>query len=314
GNRAPLPAPKPWRPSAASACRRSSVPPPTGAGGRSGHSARAAPGRARQATLAARRGHPRHRRPPPGHVPRPAAGHGPGGAVRPVPGGPARLARGPRRPRCGVAAGDVVGGGAGDASSDHELWAGRHRGVRCVLRGLRAGWARRRPRAPGPLRGRGPERRGPRPGAGRVPGRAAGPAGPGSLHACATTLASILARIAESPDEARVRRLRRANARFEAQVARHACGLGLLRLAGFEEATEDGEPVVALYGDPWADGGGFGKVQESPCRVSSRISACSLPSSGPPLAARAPPRRAAPGGAARAAAPRRAWRLEARYL
>lgn len=83
------------------------------------------------------------------------------------------------------------------------------------------------------------------------------------LHACATTLANILARIAESPGEARVRRLRLANARFEAQVARHACGLGLLRLAGFEDATEDGEPVVAFYGDPLADGGGFGKVQES---------------------------------------------------
>lgn len=72
-----------------------------------------------------------------------------------------------------------------------------------------------------------------------------------TLHRCVKTLVSVLQRIEEKPTDVRVRRLRRGNAKFHAEVGRHGPALELLLLAGFvEEGDADGDPTLVFHGCP----------------------------------------------------------------
>lgn len=71
-----------------------------------------------------------------------------------------------------------------------------------------------------------------------------------TLPACARTLESILRRIIQAPGDERYRRLKRSNARFQAEVGSHPSGVDLLLFAGFEEEATDAGPSFAFSGDP----------------------------------------------------------------
>lgn len=73
------------------------------------------------------------------------------------------------------------------------------------------------------------------------------------LIACLKTLVSVLSHIEERPEDARVRRLRRGNKKFHAEICRHEAALELLRAAGFkEEGVEEGDPAFSFHGKPGA--------------------------------------------------------------
>jgi len=73
-----------------------------------------------------------------------------------------------------------------------------------------------------------------------------------ALRSCARTLESILRRIIEAPEDERYRRLKRSNARFQAEVGSHAPAVELLLFAGFEGETTDAGPSFLFSGDPSA--------------------------------------------------------------
>lgn len=66
----------------------------------------------------------------------------------------------------------------------------------------------------------------------------------GELQPCVVTLISIFERIKVQPDDVRVRRLRRENARFKESVGRHAAAVALLSLAGFQNTNDNDESVL----------------------------------------------------------------------
>lgn len=60
----------------------------------------------------------------------------------------------------------------------------------------------------------------------------------------------ILGRISADPENLKVRRLRLANQRFEAEVGTHQSALLLLRYAGFQDLDEAGESCLVFHGSP----------------------------------------------------------------
>jgi uncharacterized protein YkwD len=72
----------------------------------------------------------------------------------------------------------------------------------------------------------------------------------GALLICVKTCVSMLRRIAERPEDERVRRLRCSNARFQSEVGCHEPALEILRLAGFAEERDDsGENILVFRSD-----------------------------------------------------------------
>jgi len=99
------------------------------------------------------------------------------------------------------------------------------------------------------------------------------------LKTCITTLRSIFARIAEKPDEPKFRRLRKHNARFQAEVGRHSEALALMSHAGFSEETQqDGEVCLILKG----------KLDEQFTRVHEAVRAAADAMSPPAIKASPP--------------------------
>jgi len=119
------------------------------------------------------------------------------------------------------------------------------------------------------------------------------------LSPCVRTLVAILDRIAQEPENQRVRRLRLTNAKFETTVGRHDAAVDLLRLAGFADDMGDGaeDRAVGFFDDPNVSTA-FLRVRESLAGVLEELSAQTpaapaSKASAAPVPQRAP---AAPGG------------------